>query len=62
MLLADCRAEIYESKSIRNLPIGIQDDVVVDVEERIRRFYTLIPKESDEDVSDTVQSVSVSEW
>ena len=63
MLPYEVRGELYESKPIRNLPIGIQDDLLVTFENVMRRYYTMELKESDNDVADTIQSVqSVSNW
>lgn len=57
MLPEEVRADLYESKPIRNMPLGIQDDLIMTFEEVFMRHYTAIVKESDSDVSDTVQSV-----
>lgn len=54
MLPERVRADLYESKPIKDMPIGIQDDVLITFEEVFKRHYTFTEKERDEDVSESV--------
>lgn len=52
MLPRQVRADLYETKPISKLPLGLQDDLIVTFEEVLKRHFDFTLKVGDADVSD----------